>query len=477
MAFQELIAKDVIANSGIAFGTSGARGLIEDFSIDVCRAFTFAFIDSLQEQVNSVAIAIDNRPSSYEIARACALSQLGLRVIYYGVIPTPALAYKAITDGHPSLMVTGSHIPFDRNGLKFFRPDGEISKSDEEAILTSQIRFDDNFLLSELEVDTSAAQLYKERYTSLFTNTALKGKKIGIYEHSSAGREIYRIVFEQMGAEVITLERTDYFVPIDTEAVSNQDRQKALAWSSDYDLDVIFSTDGDGDRPLIADEKGHWLRGDILGLLCAKALKIESVAIPVSCNTAIERSDIFKKVMRTKIGSPYVIEKLSELSKEYSSVAGFEANGGFLLGSDITINSKLLSSLPTRDALLPAIMVLTSLDKGTISEQVIKLPSRYTASDRLSDFENDKSEKILNEWKESPQKFLSNFILENISISDVNITDGLRLSLSNGDVIHLRPSGNAPEMRCYTESDSESRANLLVSTTLEIVKLIKNQIS
>ena len=65
MAFQELIAKDVIANSGIAFGTSGARGLIEDFSIDVCRAFTFAFIDSLQEQVNSVAIAIDNRPSSY----------------------------------------------------------------------------------------------------------------------------------------------------------------------------------------------------------------------------------------------------------------------------------------------------------------------------------------------------------------------------------------------------------------------------
>ena len=105
------------------------------------------------------------------------------------------------------------------------------------------------------------------------------------------------------------------------------------------------------------------------------------------------------------------------------------------------------------------------------------MPSRYTASDRLSDFENDKSEKILNEWKESPQKFLSNFILENISISDVNITDGLRLSLSNGDVIHLRPSGNAPEMRCYTESDSESRANLLVSTTLEIVKLIKNQIS
>lgn len=62
-----------------------------------------------------VAIAIDNRPSSYAMAKACsvALQQLGIEVVYYGVVPTPALAYVAQEDEIPAIMVTGSHIPFD----------------------------------------------------------------------------------------------------------------------------------------------------------------------------------------------------------------------------------------------------------------------------------------------------------------------------------------------------------------------------
>lgn len=49
------------------------------------------------------------------------------------------------------------------------------------------------------------------------------------------------------------------------------------------------------------------MRGDILGLLSADALNIEALAVPVSCNTAIELSNKFAHVKRTKIGSPYVI--------------------------------------------------------------------------------------------------------------------------------------------------------------------------
>jgi phosphomannomutase len=82
---------------------------------------------------DKVAIAIDNSPSSYEMVMACAaaLQQLEIEEIYYGVVPTPALAYVAQEDNIPAIMVTGSHIPFDRNGLKFYPPDGEISKADE----------------------------------------------------------------------------------------------------------------------------------------------------------------------------------------------------------------------------------------------------------------------------------------------------------------------------------------------------------
>lgn len=286
-----LITSKVIAESGIQFGTSGARGLVEHFTPEVCEAFSHAFLTTVANDFDftRVAVAIDNRPSSYAMAQSCieAIKSRGYDVSYYGVIPTPALAFSAMQDSIPCIMVTGSHIPFDRNGLKFYRPDGEITKADEQSILSSSIEFRTSSQLLELVTDKKAETQYIERYTRIFEADMLKGKRIGIYEHSSAGRDIYQGLFESLGAEVISLERTDEFVPIDTEAVAESDKANARKWSKQYNLDFIFSTDGDGDRPLVADENGEWLRGDVLGLLCSKALQIEALAVPVSCNTII----------------------------------------------------------------------------------------------------------------------------------------------------------------------------------------------
>lgn len=70
------ISKNIIALSKVQFGTSGARGLIADFSNDVCVAFTHSFLTVVEQKFSftSVALAIDNRPSSYEIAQACAFA-------------------------------------------------------------------------------------------------------------------------------------------------------------------------------------------------------------------------------------------------------------------------------------------------------------------------------------------------------------------------------------------------------------------
>ncbi|PSX07454.1 phosphomannomutase [Photobacterium angustum] len=463
-----LVSKEVIKESGILFGTSGARGLVEQFTANACAAFTHAFLTSIQSQFafQQVAIAIDNRPSSPAMGQACAkaIEQLGLEVAYYGVVPTPALAYMSMQDNIPCIMVTGSHIPFDRNGLKFYRPDGEISKADEQAILNATTEFEAITDLPVLTVSDKAANQYIKRYTSLFDSQMLTGKRIGIYEHSSAGRDLYAPMFEALGAEVIALERSDKFVPIDTEAVSDADKQKAKNWSKEYNLDFIFSTDGDGDRPLVADENGDWLRGDILGLLCADAMNIEALAVPVSCNTAIEGCERFNHVTRTKIGSPYVIAEFDSLLKQYNSVAGFEANGGFLLGSHTLVNGKAIKALPTRDAVLPALMLLSAavIKERPIYNLVNALPQRFTYSDRIQNFATEKSIAILKEAIENPAKFLSKIGLGNIDITTVDITDGLRITLFNGDVIHLRPSGNAPEFRCYIESNNiESAQNKL----------------
>lgn len=470
----KLVSATVIAQSGVAFGTSGARGLVTQFTSDVCGAFAVAFIASMKRNFSfkTVAIAIDNRPSSYAMAKACAtaLQQLDIDVVYYGVVPTPALAYVAQEGTIPAIMVTGSHIPFDRNGLKFYRPDGEISKADEQVIITAQVEFTALAELAELSVSNRAAEEYITRYTSLFATPFLTGKRIGIYEHSSAGRDLYYRIFETLGAEVISLERTDHFVPIDTEAVSEDDTLKAINWSKEHNLDAVFSTDGDGDRPLMSDEKGNWLRGDILGLLTADALHIEALAVPVSCNTAIELSNKLTHVERTKIGSPYVIAEFANLSKKFNSVAGFEANGGFLLGSDVQLNGKPLKALPTRDAILPAIMLLAAANDGVISALVSALPQRFTHSDRIQNFATEKSQALIAQGKQDPTKLLTQLGFENVAIKNVDGTDGLRITLADERIVHLRPSGNAPELRCYAEADNYLKASDCVTTSLNNIQ-------
>ncbi|HCR3329988.1 TPA: phosphomannomutase [Citrobacter freundii] len=470
-----LNSRHIIESSNIAFGTSGARGLVVDFTPEVCAAFAHSFIDVMAKEFtfDTIALAIDNRPSSYAMAQACARAIIdkGMTAVYYGVIPTPALANQSLQDKIPAIMVTGSHIPFDRNGLKFYRPDGEITKADELSILQCESSF--NFALSLPDLITSplAASSYIERYTSLFSVTTLAGKRVGIYEHSSAGRDLYAKIFTQLGAEVISIGRSDEFVPIDTEAVAEEDKVKARKWAVEFNLDAIFSTDGDGDRPLVADEKGEWLRGDILGLLCARALGIEALAIPVSCNTAIEKSGLFKHIELTRIGSPYVIAAFSGLSANFDRVAGFEANGGFLLGSSVSFGENTINALPTRDAVLPFLMVITCAvtANDTVSHLLLDLPQRFTHSDRIQNFATALSKKIIADAQHDPHAFVKSLSFSQ-SVKGMDCTDGMRITLSNDDVIHLRPSGNAPELRCYAESNSALAAASLVESTLTQLK-------
>ena len=181
---------------------------------------------------------------------------------------------------------------------------------------------------------------YVQRYLNFFGGQVLAGQRIAVYEHSSVARDVLREILQGLGAEVLSLGRADTFVPIDTEAVRPEDVVQAKLWADEYPFDAILSTDGDGDRPLIGDETGSWLRGDMVGVLCAQSLAADVVVTPVSSNTAVELCRSFKQVMRTRIGSPYVIAGMEDASVAPGAqpgqvVVGYEANGGFLLGSDV----------------------------------------------------------------------------------------------------------------------------------------------
>ncbi len=462
---------NTLLSSRIAFGTSGARDLVEQFTDEVCAAFTTAFLAVMREQgeVTQVAIGMDRRPSSPGMAAACsaAARALGVQVVDYGILPTPALALQAMADGVPAIMITGSHISFDRNGIKFYRPEGEITKANEQAIMSVATELP---ALGDIEREPesdAAVRHYLARYIEWFPDQPLAGKRVGVYQHSAAGRDLNVRVLEALGAVAVPLGRSEDFVPVDTEAVSDEDRALARAWATEHRLDVLLTTDGDGDRPLLADERGEWLRGDIVGLLCARELGIQALAVPVSCNTAIETCGAFDRVLRTRIGSPYVLAGMEELADEYARVAGFEANGGFLLGTPVAEGGRRLAALPTRDALLPALtLIVAAARRGQLlSSLVAGLPVRYTASDRLKNFPTERSQALLAEWREDLPTMQQVLGLES-SVIETNGIDGLRITLENGEIVHLRPSGNAPELRCYVEAQSEKQATALVESVL-----------
>jgi phosphomannomutase len=477
MQQQTVSIQNLMDNSGVRFGTSGVRGLVSEMTHELCFAYVLAFLQVITAKPSSrIAIAIDLRPSSPDIAAACnaAVYHLGMHVVFCGALPTPALAYFCQTQGIPGIMVTGSHIPFDRNGIKFYSVNGEITKADEAAISKTIVTLPNEILRPVLpEQNLKASQLYIDRYLNFFPLRCLSGMKLGFYEHSSVARELLTKILEGLGAEVIALGRTDVFVPIDTEAVSQVDIDQARRWANEFDFDAILSTDGDADRPLIGDENGHWLRGDITGTLCAKYLGAQAVATPVSCNTAIELCGAFSHITRTRIGSPYVIAGMEEmLASGLVNVVGFEANGGFLLGSAIEKAGRTLYPLMTRDAVLPILALLVmAREKGCkLSQLLHELPPRYTGSDRLQHFPLEDSQRILKTLSASTEAISR--LLATIGGRPIHIdqTDGLRIYLDNTEIIHFRPSGNAPELRCYAEAADQERANSLASECLQLIR-------
>jgi phosphomannomutase len=486
-----LTVGEMMVESGVAFGTSGARGLVSSMTDRVCHGYTVGFLRYLASIGNfgpgaRVALAGDLRPSTPRILAACAqaVRDCGGVPEFCGLVPTPALALYAFAHGIPSLMVTGSHIPADRNGIKFYRPQGEVLKDDEAGMMAQPVAVDGCAFTAEGALTQAAAlpdavdvsPTYRKRYADWFGNSALAGLRIGFYQHSAVGRDLIPLILEDLGATVTLLGRSETFVPVDTEAVRPEDIALARDWAAECGFDAIVSTDGDSDRPLLSDERGEWLRGDVLGVLCARALGADRVVTPVSSNTALELSGAFAVTARTRIGSPYVIaEILRQIAAGAERVCGFEANGGFLLGNGMADGARRLTALCTRDAVLPVLAVLCEARGAPLSSMVAALPRRVTYSDRIIEFPVAKSRAIL-DWLEQgsdadrlarASKVFGALAGDAIAIDR---TDGLRMTFADGAIIHLRPSGNAPELRCYTEADTEQRARQLNVAALGLVR-------
>ncbi len=559
----------------LQFGTSGRRGQVihlTQLEVFINAVAELEFLLSLPKadggnvKGDTFFYARDLRPSSGayvpeqqgrgELAQTIeqAIIYAGLKPVNLGQIPTPALTCYALSQGKGSIMVTGSHIPYDRNGYKTNTSKGELLKQHEQPIneQVKQVRqrfyqqaFADslfsengNFKSGSTPLSqeyASAAEAYRQRYLHFFGSTALSGLRLLAYQHSAVGRDMLVEILSDLGADVVPVGRSETFVPIDTE---NMDAQQLAVIQQLVDqavtthgkFDAIVSTDGDSDRPLILgiDPQTAQVRffgGDLVGMLTAELLGADAVVVPISSNDGIDRGSLKDIVEpKTRIGSPFVITGMEQaLARCKQAVCGWEANGGFLTGSDIHWQGRVLTALPTRDAVLPilAVLYLAKRDAVTLADLFARLPKRYSRAGLIKQFprmlgleivkrlsptneliktviyshvitnEHEASRPLLLERdgvRSSNQDFTflnaANLEMSGTSedsseldaikqqlaqvfsdaagfggITRINYTDGVRIYFDNGDVAHIRPSGNADELRCYAVADSQQRAD------------------
>lgn len=487
----------------LRFGTSGLRGLVVDMTDLECYINTVGFLRYLRslgelEDAEPVYLAGDLRDSTPRILKAVmrAVRDEGSKVVYCGLIPTPALACYAFAQGHASIMVTGSHIPSDRNGIKFYKRHDEVLKENEVDIkeAVAQVRADlygvdaarslfdaKGMLKTDIPMGAEVAEArehYQRRFENIFTGKPLAGYKVVMYQHSAVGRDIIVDMLEHFGAEVIAVGRSDVFVAIDSENVTEKDQEYFARLAAEHaGCLAIVSTDGDSDRPFVIDERGIFHRGDVLGAVVAQWMAADAAAFPVSTSDAVTSRLDHEKISwtETKIGSPYVISAMKKaLECGMRRVVGWEVNGGFMTGSDFAINGNQLVALPTRDAFI-AIMasMVAAVESGvTVSALFDKFSKRYTQAGLLNEIPVGVSKRIMARFEGDSniaRRELAKFFNEDLGfggIRSVNTLDGVRITFDNGDVAHMRPSGNAPQLRIYSVAGSQERADEIVAMAL-----------
>lgn len=255
-----------------------------------------------------------------------------------------------------------------------------------------------------------------------------------------------------------------------------------------------------------ATPRARFFGGDLVGMITAEFLGADAAVVPISCNDGIDRGAL--KAMtepKTRIGSPYVIAGMEvACAHGKRAVCGWEANGGFLTGSDILRNGRTLTALPTRDAMLPIISVLCAARERNLSliELFDRLPRRFSRAALLKQFPRSRGLEIIRLFSPADgdigeARFSSDGValsyrngtsgeaaegasrqLERIrrelagyftdesgfgTITALNFIDGVRVLFENGDVAHLRPSGNADELRVYAVADTQERADTIAA--------------
>jgi len=439
------------------FGTSGIRGpadklFTEQFCYDIGKAFCL-FLRRLKYD-GPIAVGMDPRKSSPRIKKDLLKGfAKDKRLIYdQGITPIPSINWLIKnTPVKAGIMITGSHISAELNGLKFFAHDEEITKEDENIINKIYSKIKDKEHPGVLEAQVIAESRAKELYMNMLAGLAQKHFpkwKIALDCANGAQSVVMPSFLKSLGFEVIILNSSpqNEFIARDTDTDDQAKIESLKKTVVEMGCDFGIAFDSDGDRAVFVDENGNFIHGEYSCCLVAKNLvDDDKIVTTISASQVVDH--IGKKVFRTKVGSPFIISKMKEVGAKF----GFEPNGG-------AVSAEIMY---TRDggSLTVKIMNIFSNFDGSFSELIATLPKFYMARTKI-EYDWILKDKIIKAVRE---RFYGH------KIEDL---DGLKIWLDKDSWVLFRSSSNAPEFRVFAESDSSQKSQNLLKQGVEIVKSV-----
>ena len=303
-------------------------------------------------------IGKDTRLSGYmiETALVAGFTSVGMDVLLLGPMPTPAVAMLTRSmRADLGVMISASHNPYDDNGIKLFGPDGYKLSDEVEHEIERLIDADITKRLAK-SADLGRAKRIDgvhDRYIefakrTLPRNLSLEGLRVVIDCANGAAYRVAPDALWELGADVISIgvEPDGFNINHDCGSTAPEALCRKVR---EMRADIGIALDGDADRVVIVDERGHLVDGDQLLAVIAESWRDDGrlakpgVVATVMSNLGLERhlQTLELSLVRTPVGDRYVLEHM----REHGYNLGGEPSGHIILSDYTTTGDGLVAAL------------------------------------------------------------------------------------------------------------------------------------
>ena len=440
------------------FGTDGIRGranrvITPELALRVGQAAGVIFRNG--EHRHRVLIGKDTRLSGYMIENAlvAGFTSVGMDVLLTGPIPTPGVAMLAHTmRADLGVMISASHNPFDDNGIKIFGPDGFKLSDEVELKIEALLDSDMSKQLASAKDLGRARRIdgVQDRYIEFAKRTLPRGitfedLRIVIDCANGAAYKVAPGALWELGAEVIPIGVDPDGFNINKDCGST-DLDALTRKVREMRADIGIALDGDADRVLIVDERGHVVDGDQLLAVIAESFKEDgklqggAVVSTVMSNLGLERHLAAQGIdlVRTAVGDRYVIEQM----RARGCNIGGEPSGHIILSDYAT----------TGDGFIAALQILAVVKR--MGKPVSEVCHRFEPLPQIL----------------KNVRFKSGKPLESASVRTA--IAGAEKRLGQGGRLLVRPSGTEPVIRVMGEGDDKALVEAVVDDIIEALTAV-----